>query len=312
MEPLDPKLARLVHEGMVQAVPDQAREDRVLLGLLARLPPSGPPGGDGGGDGSDAPFGEGLGGPEGGLGGQVARQGLPRAGKGVAGKGAAGKGMAAAGKGTAAAAMGTSTASKVLLVVGLLGAAKVGGTMLGPSREPAAQGTVAATSPAAPPPARPMQPAPITRDPLPAEPPFDASASVEHAPSEAAATGTSAKRSTARARATASPRPSAHDRAPAPAPDVLAAEIQQIAAADRALASGDARRALRLAREHATTHPQGQLALEREAIELGARCLLREADAAEAAVAFLAAHAEAPAAAKVRTRCATSISTDDR
>ena len=100
---------------------------------------------------------------------------------------------------------------------------------------------------------------------------------------------------------------------PAPgATDELAAEIRQIAAADRALARGELQRALELAREHAAAHPQGQLVLERTAIELGARCQLGAPGAAEAAAAFLREHADAPAAAKVRTRCAASTNSSGR
>ncbi len=76
-----------------------------------------------------------------------------------------------------------------------------------------------------------------------------------------------------------------------------------MAAAERALEDGDARTALALAQQHATDHPEGQLTVERTAIELSARCVLQRAGAQSAAADFLRIHAQAPAAAKVRARC---------
>lgn len=283
MEPLDPELRRLVHEAMVQAVPDQAREDRVLLGLLARLPQGGPPGGGGGGE-----------------------AGPPTT------PGTAGGTAAAAGK------AGIAAASKTWLWV-VLGATTVaGGFVLGAPREPgpprivtphdarvpaagatrAERASETVPGPATTPMAPSGEPAPATTD----------AKGVGAPPERPSATGG------ARTRSGPSPRSASakgNDRTPddstpvtpAAASDELAAEIQQIAAADRALARGEARRALQLAREHATQHPHGQLGLEREAIELGARCQLAEPGAAQAAAAFLREHADAPAAAKVRTRC---------
>jgi hypothetical protein len=283
MEPLDPELRRLVHDGMVQAVPSQEVEDRLLLGLLARLPQGGPPGGAE----SSAPAGEGT---------------RPRHG---GGEGAA----STASTGTAAAAAASKPWLWVVLGVATVAGAVVVGGERGPERAPAeAQhdarepGASAKTEPVS---ARAPEPSASSRAP-----------SVERtsASSDPSVTGVAPDRSSTTTRPPRRPASKAAtgrstDATPTPteaasASDDLAAEIHQIAAADRALAGGDLRGALRLAREHAVAHPHGQLALERRAIELGARCQLGEAGAAEAAAAFLRDHADAPAAAKVRTRCA--------
>ncbi len=266
MEPLDPKLARLVHEGMVEAVPGPEVEARVLEGLLARLTPAGP--------GGDEPPGQGA---------------TPGA------EGAAAVGRAAA-------------SGKTLLWIGVLGAAAVAG-VVGVSAgrnappEPEREPTVTAVS-------APREIPASERNSAPAAAPT--ASAVEPEPSPAAPKLV--------APATKAPRAAAHPSRPrdhaatteptrepdAADPDELEAEIQQIAAADRALARGDARRALQLAREHAAAHPRGQLGLERDAIELRARCELGEPGAIEAATAFLRAHGDAPAAAKVRTGCAAT------
>lgn len=49
MEPLDPELRRIIHDGMVQAVPEPAVQERVLEGLLRRIGDVGPTP-DGGGE----------------------------------------------------------------------------------------------------------------------------------------------------------------------------------------------------------------------------------------------------------------------
>lgn len=286
MEPLDPKLARLVHDGMVQAVPGPEVEDRVLLGLLARLPRGGPPDGDG--------------------------NGMPHGGEGASAAGTAGAtGAAAGGKAWVLAA--------VLGVAAVTGAAVLGGRR--DSQETTARDGAAAatqTDPAAE--ARRRSPSaaeaasthqedatPHVPDPgaasLTVTPRDPASTSVPSSVGERARPPTSpSRRSTVDA---AIDRSTPDSTASEPlTSDDLAAEIQQIAAADRALARGELRRALELAREHAAAHPHGQLAIERTAIELGARCQLGEAGAVEAAATFLREHADAPAAAKVRTRCA--------
>lgn len=275
MEPLDPQLRRLVHDGMVQAVPDRDVEDRVLAGLLARLPPAGPPPERGGEDGPAAPRGD------------------------------DGGGLAAAAKTSAVAG------TKPWLWV-VLGAATITGAYaLGGRREPARPPAAArADAPAHEPavvspthePARasaPSQPSLAPLAPPSAEPPHLTPTPALEGPR----TGEARRPKPTTGR-------SALPEADAPAPatpdaaaDALEAEIQQIAAADRALAGGEPRRALALAHDHAKAHPHGQLALEREAIELAARCELGEAGALEGAAAFLRTHAKAPAAAKVRTRC---------
>jgi len=88
-----------------------------------------------------------------------------------------------------------------------------------------------------------------------------------------------------------------------PAIDPLLAETLAVAEADAALGRGEHARARELARAIARTYPEGQLALERAAIELGARCGLQEPDAAAAAGEFLRLHGDTAVATKVRTRC---------
>jgi hypothetical protein len=288
MEPLDPELRRLVHEGMVQAVPSQAVEDRVLLGLLARLPPGGPPGADGS---------------------TPAREGTVPQPRGGGGEGA-----------LAASKAGAAAGSKPWLWVVLATTTVAGGVALGARREPEQAPAVAQTPspstrahPAATRPAEPSE-SPAAPDVEPGSTPSAPGGAVAPASSSSLGTATRERPSASRRRAGQAERDTAGAEAapvldpPAPttatAPDALAAEVQQVAAADRALVRGDARRARQLAREHAVAYPHGQLGLEREAIEHAARCLLAEPGAAAAAAAFLRAHPEAPAAAKVRARCA--------
>lgn len=289
MEPLDPKLARLVQEGMVQAVPGPEIEQRVLQGLLARLPPAGPPGGGPGGEGISAA------GEAGGLVEPVAT----------------------------AAVSGTG---KALLLVAVLGGATavIGGAWLGgrprepgpaatavakttEARDAARRGTEAEVPPREPVAHEPRSDA-VVRSPLerpqPGDPATSPAAPQATDPSPTTPPPASSARGPAGSRTT-SARPPAPRATAAPA-DALADEIQRIAAADAALARGDARRALTLAREHATAHPEGQLVLERTAIELSARCHLGLPGATEAATTFLREHGRAPAAAKVRARCPES------
>lgn len=317
MEPLDPKLARLVYDGMVQAVPGPEVEDRVLSGLLARLPHGGPPGGEAGSGGMEP--GAAAAREAGRRGGDlVGSHGSPRGGHGSPRAVDPEMGLEAV-----PASAGSSVLGKVLAaVIGVV--AVTAGVVSFMDRdeepptvatsEPGRDGSAASTRAGRgtdEPTVAPSEPtaASTQRDPAP-----------EHAPaspSTAPTAGPSPEPTPARDRDRAMPRPAidagtkSSTSAPATA-DELAAEIRQIAAADRALARGELRRALELAREHATAHPQGQLALERTAIELGARCQLGTAGAAEAAAAFLREHADAPAAAKVRTRCAPSTKSPDR
>lgn len=276
MVPLDPQLRRLVHDGMVQAVPDRDVEDRVLVGLLARLPPAGPPPERGGEDGPAAPHGD------------------------------DGGGLAAAAKTSAVAG------TKPWLWV-VLGAATITGAYaLGGRREPARPPAAARADAPAREPARASATPPPSLAPLASPSAPLASPSAEPAlltPASPALEGPPGRVGEARRPKPTTGRPALPEAdAPAPATpdaaaDALEAEIQQIAAADRALAGGEPRRALALAHDHAKAHPHGQLALERAAIELAARCELGEPGAVEDAAAFLRTHAKAPAAAKVRTRC---------
>ncbi len=102
----------------------------------------------------------------------------------------------------------------------------------------------------------------------------------------------------------AAPAPSRPVRVARPAPDALLAETRALAEADAALARGDLAGALVLTGKIAREHPRGQLAIERAAIEVSARCGLQEAGADAAAREFLRAHGDTAVAAKVRTRCA--------
>lgn len=302
MEPLDPKLARLVHEGMVQAVPGPEVEARVLQGLLARLP-AGPPAGDGG---------ERLGGD---------------------GPGGAGEQAGLAESGASATAAGAGKAWVLVAVLG--GAAVIGGAWVGGrprAPEPSATtveaseehhsggaGRAASREALAPvEPDVPPSPGPAVSDPttaVPSSPSSDEAVAVPSSSGEPVAVPSPPgdplavpSRATSREPTTApspsSDRPAPAPTGPSPAAEALADEIRRIAAADAALARGDAEQALRLARAHARAHPQGQLAVERTAIELGARCQLGLAGASEAAAAFLRTHGRVPAAATVRTRCA--------
>lgn len=179
------------------------------------------------------------------------------------------------GDGAAAATAGGKTAAglKALLLVGLVGGGAV--VLTTPPRERSS------SSSPAPRPAPPV--APIVSEPAIVEAP--ALPIVEPTPPPKRATR----------------------RPPAAEVDPLLAEIQALAEAEAALASGDASLALRLARALSQTHPGGQLALEREAVELCARCGLREPGAGTAARTFLDAHPDAAVAGKLRIRCADAL-----
>ena len=114
-----------------------------------------------------------------------------------------------------------------------------------------------------------------------------------------------------------SPSPSAALRRPVgvaadPHDDSIAAELALVDAAEAALDAGDDRSALALTATHAERHPDGQLALERDAIAAAAACGLRDPDAPRRAAAFLSAHPRAPAAAKVRARCDAATIVDPK
>jgi len=279
MEPLDPKLARLVHEGMVQAVPGHEVEDRVLRGLLARLPHGGPPGGEGSSHG----------GPRGG---DAAPQGAARAGEGAA----------AVGKAAAAAGVKTWALVAVLGVTAVTAGVAFGGRSKVAAGDHARDGSAASTRAEPETEARTAGSSATKTETKTETKPETKPVSTQRDPAAERSPAPSKRdRDRARVAPRASISPEAGD-----STDDLAAEIQQIAAADRALARGELQRALELAREHAAGHPHGQLVLERTAIELGARCQLGAPGAAEAATAFLREHTNTPAAAKVRTRCTAS------
>lgn len=273
MEPLDPELAHLVHDGMVQAVPGPEVEERVLQGLLARLAAPGPD--DGGeGEGLEPSGAEGLGEPA----------------VNAAATSGGGKGM------LLAAVLGGATVLGGAWVAGRPRApeqVEVASASGEPRRERAAEAKARDEGEGVEPASAPAQTAQDAAD------AFDSAATPVPAPASAPASA-DARSSPARS---SPPRRDAAPPVPTPPADALSDEIQRIAAADAALARGDAEQALRLTREHALAHPHGQLALERRAIELGARCQLARPDATEAAAAFLREHPSTPAAAKVRARC---------
>jgi hypothetical protein len=97
-----------------------------------------------------------------------------------------------------------------------------------------------------------------------------------------------------------------------PHDDSIAAELALLDAAEAALDAGDDRGALALTATHGQRHPDGQLALERDAIAAAAACGLGLPDAPRRAAAFLAAHPRAAAAAKVRARCETATIVDPK
>ena len=101
-------------------------------------------------------------------------------------------------------------------------------------------------------------------------------------------------------RVRAAPRP--------PAEDPLLAETLAVAEADAALARGEPARARELVAAIVREHPRGQLALERTAIDLAARCNLDDPGAGASAAEFLRTHADAAVAVKVRARCQEKLS----
>ena len=84
----------------------------------------------------------------------------------------------------------------------------------------------------------------------------------------------------------------------------LEGDVLLLQDAHRALAAGDAARAVRLLDEHARRFPSSALEPERAAENVFALCQLRRVDAARAAAAaFLAAHPDGPLAVRVRGSC---------
>lgn len=281
MEPLDPQLRQVVHDGMVQAVPGPAVEERVLEGLLARLQV-----------------------------GPVEPEPSPEA------------------EPVGVEAVGSAAASKTPLLVVLGGAALLAVAWAAGGRgddEPraheVASGPADAPAPSResarveadedatlePEPAAAPEPAPVVSDGI--EPPSLGEPSVPPGSSSAGAPPRrfGPHRGSSAAATDPKPTPAAADA------DALDAEVRLIAAAERALEAGDARAAVERTREHARQHPEGQLAVERRAIELAARCQLGEPGAEADAQAFLRRHGQAPAAATVRSRCsATAVDSSPR
>lgn len=194
-----------------------------------------------------------------------------------------------------------SLATLKLVVGGAIGSAAVAAAIAIGSREPTAPSpdrTSAAAS------QRPATTAEVT----PAPP---AASLPTVGPSPAASTSTPALAPTGRG-----PSSSAASRRPigvaADPRDSIAAEFALVDAAEAALDAGDDRGALALTATHRERHPDGQLALERDAIAAAAACGLRDPDAQRRAAAFLAAHPRAAAAAKVRARCETATIVDPK
>lgn len=97
--------------------------------------------------------------------------------------------------------------------------------------------------------------------------------------------------------------------APAPVnampPHSVEAEAQLLGDAQRALANGDASRALRVIEEHARAFPHGALGEERQAARVMALCALgRTAEAQREAHAFLTRTPNSPLAMRVQAACA--------
>jgi hypothetical protein len=85
----------------------------------------------------------------------------------------------------------------------------------------------------------------------------------------------------------------------------LSEELAVLREAQARLNSGDGKGALRLLDETAVAHGSGQLSVERAAVEILAACKAGEVQRADRlARAFLAAHPDVPAAARVRGSCA--------
>lgn len=249
MERVDPRLRRIIDEGMRAAQPDARAEARVLARLIARLPPLGP------GDHPDAP--------------------------------------ASGGVAPSATALGSISTIK-LVVGGVIGAAAIAGVLATGLREPASANAART----------PIAEDRVSQD-APGGAPTPASESVASLPAPPQAIPIATAPSVVGNGA--APRP-AVVRTPAGAPivsaaDTIAAEAALLSAAEAALADGDDRGALALTTSHADRHPNGQLALEREAIAAAASCGLNDPDAPRRAAAFLAAHPRDAAAAKVRARC---------
>jgi hypothetical protein len=104
--------------------------------------------------------------------------------------------------------------------------------------------------------------------------------------------------------------------APPPAVEIAPPSIKDETAlllnAQAAIREGDATRALSLLDDHAKRFPEGALAEERDASRVLALCAAnRKDEARKEGQAFLATHPKSPAATRVRSSCAFSI-TDEK
>jgi hypothetical protein len=204
---------------------------------------------------------------------------------------------------TPSAAAGSSLATLKLVVGGAIGSAVVAATIAIASREP----TTPSDRNVAAAPQRPATASTHTRAPV---PPAASLPAVEPdaAPIASAPDVAPAARGPSSSAALRRPSAAAAD----PQADSIAAELALLSAAEAALDAGDDRGALALTATHGEQYPNGQLALERDAIAAGAACGLRDPAAPRRAAAFLAAHPRAPAAAKVRARCDTATIVDPK
>jgi hypothetical protein len=199
---------------------------------------------------------------------------------------------------TPSAAAGSSLATLKLVVGGAIGSAVVAATIAIGSREPTTP------SPDRTSVATPQRPPTVSTDAGRPAPPAASLPAID--PSAAPIAIAPAVAPPGRG-----PSPSAASRRPTdPHDDSIAAELALLSAAEAALDAGDDRGALALTAIHGQRHPDGQLALERDAIAAAAACGLGLPDAPRRAAAFLAAHPRAPAAAKVRARCDTATIVD--
>lgn len=253
MEPLDPELRRVVREGLAEATPGAEVEERVLAGLMARLPTAGGPGGASSGEPDPGP---------------------------------------SFGGGPAAAATNLAGGVKALVIGGLIAVAAI--VAAAATRGPAPVEATPRTSAAG------VEDVPRDRSTAaPATPRSEPSPTPGDAAEQPGRTERRVPRATG-ARAAA-------DADGAATADALLAESRGLAAAEEALGRGDFAETLARVRALDTSHPAGQLRLEREAVAICARCGLGEPDAGAAAREFLRAHAGAAVAAKLRARCAEAL-----
>lgn len=242
---------------------------------------------------------------------------------------ATGAAGAAAG-GTAAASGATAgLATSVKLAAALMVAGAVGGTVAVAPWEPdeastshVAQAVEARTASGARPAERldPSSPAPTPEAAESPEPARLETAALEPAALETGEPSPEATQPPAPSHARRAPRaspappatvsparePEAAEPEAAPSASSLAAEVALLRRAQAAINQGDADAALRILAEHASQHPSGVMAAEREAARVVALCRAgREAEARAASARFLRAHPQSPLRARVQSACAT-------